>query len=170
MKKILQTSIFVLGIIIILSLYDITSIDSKYVNRSTISIDINNARNPQVKKILRTIDNYIGSIYFKLSKKKQQEFYFKDIDEYQNLPDEIIIQESTFSDLTISNNKNFNNLKNWKRSHGNHSSNKFSNLDQINVENVKNLEVAWIYEFDKNGDIPGNAIYFDKKNLSFINR
>lgn len=163
MKKILQTSIFVLGIIIILSLYDITSIDSKYVNRSTISIDINNARNPQIKKILRTIDNYIGSIYFKLSKKKQQEFYFKDIDEYQNLPDEIIIQESTFSDLTISNNKNFNNLKNWKRSHGNHSSNKFSNLDQINVENVKNLEVAWIYEFDKNGDIPGNAIYFDKK-------
>ena len=83
----------------------------KYVNRSTISIDINNARNPQVKKILRTIDNYIGSIYFKLSKKKQQEFYFKDIDEYQNLPDEIIIQESTFSDLTISNNKNFNNNK-----------------------------------------------------------
>jgi glucose dehydrogenase len=65
--------------------------------------------------------------------------------------------------LYISNNKNFNIKKNWKRSHGNHSSNKFSNLDQINVENVKNLEVSWIYEFDKNGDIPGNAIYFDKK-------
>ena len=69
--------------------------------------------------------------------------------EYHNSPDEIIVKEAAFNNLTISNNKNFNNSNDWKRSHGNHSSNKFSNLNQINTENVKNLEVAWIYDFEK---------------------
>jgi len=163
MKKILKMLIFFLAVVTIFSFYDMTSIDSKYINRSTVNIDINNARNPQVKKIIRTLDNYIGSIYFKLSKKKQEEFYNQNFVEYQNLPDEIIIKEAAFNNLTISNNKNFNNLSNWKRSHGNHFSNKFSNLNQINIKTVKDLEVAWIYDFDKNGDIPGNPIYFNKK-------
>ena len=163
MKKILKTVTFFIVLIIALSLYDITSIDYKYINRSTLNVDINNARNPQVKKIVRTIDNYIGSIYFKLSKKKQEEFYNQNFAEYQNSPDEIIVKEATFDNLTVSNNKNFNNLKDWKRSHGNHSSNKFSDLNKVNIENVKDLEVAWIYDFDKKGDIPGNPIYFNKR-------
>ena len=80
MNKILKTLTFFIVLIIALTLYDVTSIDDKYINRSTLNVDINNARNPQVKKILRTLDNYIGSIYFKLSKKKQEEFYNQDFD------------------------------------------------------------------------------------------
>ena len=38
-----------------------------------------------------------------------------------------------------------------------------TSLNQINVENVKDLEVAWIYDFEQNGDIPGNPIYFNKR-------
>ena len=74
MKKIFKILSFLILTVIILSLYDITSIDNKYINRSTLDIDINNARNPQVKKLVRTLDNYIGSIYFKLSKKKVNKY------------------------------------------------------------------------------------------------
>ena len=161
MKFIYKIIFFFLALVTVFSLYEIISIDGKYINRSTINLDINNVRNPQVKKLVRTLDNYIGSFYFNLSKKKQAEFYNKNLVEYKDLPNEITIS-ATLDDLTISNNKNFNNSKDWKRSHGNHSSNKFSNLKKINTENVKDLEVAWIHTFEKKGDIPGNPIYFDK--------
>jgi quinoprotein glucose dehydrogenase len=146
--------------IIFFILYEITSIDNKYINRPIINIDIDNIRNPPLKKIARKIDLYLGSFYFNLSKKKQDEFFMQDLKKYKSLPDEMIISPS-FDNLTISNNKNYNNSINWKRSHGNHSSNKFSNLKKINIENVKDLKLAWIHEFDKNGDIPGNPIYFN---------
>ena len=162
MKKILRIFISLLILLSIFTLYEIISIDNKYVNRSIINVDINNIRNPQIKKLVRKADNYIGSFYFKFSKKKQAEFYNQDIQLYRDSPNEIIIPAMLENLTTLSNNKNFNNSKNWKRSHGNHASNKFSNLDQINTENVKNLKLAWVHEFDKNGDIPGNAIYFDK--------
>lgn len=146
--------------IIFFILYEITSFDNKYINRSIINIDINNVRNPPLKKIVRKLDLYLGSLYFNLSKKKQNEFFSLELDEYNNLPDEVIISPST-DNLTISNNKNYNNSSNWKRSHGNHASNKFSNLKKINTENIKDLKLAWTHDFDKNGDIPGNPIYFN---------
>ena len=162
MKKILRVLFSFLILLSIFTLYEITSIDNKYVNRSIINVDINNVRNPQIKKLVRKIDNYIGFYYFRFSKKRQEEFYNQDAQLHKDSPNEIIIPAILENLTTLSNNKNFNNSKNWKRSHGNHASNKFSNLKQINTENVKNLELAWVHEFDKNGDIPGNAIYFDK--------
>ena len=161
--KILFKSIYaIIFILFIIILYEVTSIDSKYINRSTIEIDINNIRNPVVKRIVRKIDLYAGAIYFNLSKKKQLEFYDNNLDEYSNLPDEVIIPAVDVN-LTASNKKNFNNDENWSRSHGNHSSNKFSNLKLINKDNIKNLDVAWTYSFENKGDIPGNPIYYDGK-------
>ena len=161
MKKIFKLSNLFLILIALFILYEFISIDNKYINRSVIDININNVRNPPLKKISRKIDLYIGSIYFNLSKKKQNEFFNQDIKKYKSLPNEIIIPPSS-KNLTVSNKKSSNNLINWKRSHGNHSSNKFSNLKKINTQNVHNLEVAWTHEFEKNGDIPGNPIYFDE--------
>ena len=161
MNKIFKFFVFFLVILLITILYEITSIDSKYVNRSTVDLDINNIRNPQIKKLVRKIDLYIGSFYFSLSEKKQEEFFNQDLNRYKSLPDEVIVP-AVSDNFTISNNKNFNNSINWKRSHGNHSSNKFSNLKKIDIDNVKDLEVAWVHEFKKKGDIPGNPIYFDK--------
>ena len=162
MNKFLK--IFTIFFILLFSVifYEVSSIDRTYVNRPTIIIDINNVRNPQIKKLVRKLDNYIGSFYFRFSKKKQEEFYNQNLNQYKSLPDEVIVRAALENLTTPSNNKNFNNSKSWKRSHGNHSSNKFSNLKQINTQNVKDLEVAWIHEFDKNGDIPGNPIYFNK--------
>ena len=90
------------------------------------------------------------------------EFFDKNLEEYSNLPDEVIIPAVDVN-LTASNKKNFNNDENWTRSHGNHSSNKFSNLKLINKDNIKNLDVAWTYSFENKGDIPGNPIYYDGK-------
>ncbi len=161
MKKYLKFFIILLILLSSIIFYEVISVDNRYINRSTINIDVNNIRNPQIKKFVRKIDLYVGSIYFNLSKKKQDEFYSQDLERYKSLPEEEVILPAS-DNLTISNNKNYNNLTNWKRSHGNHSSNKFSNLKKINTENVKDLDVAWVHEFDKKGDIPGNLIYFDK--------
>ena len=150
---------FVLLLIFII-IYDLTSIDFKYVNRNAITIDVNNIRNPQIKKIVRKADLVLGELYFNFSKKKQDEFYSQDIEKYNSLPDEIIVPGS-IENLTISNGKSKNNSVDWKRSHGNHSSNKFSNLKKINTENVNKLEVAWTHTFDSKNVVPGNPIYFN---------
>ncbi len=162
MKKILKIILYFFICILIFTGYEVTNIDNKYLNKKTINIDINNIRNPQVKKLVRSLDNFFGNLYFKISKKKQDEFFTIDIEKYENLPNEILVP-SKLENLTLTNNESKNNLYDWKRSHGNHSSNKFSDLNQINVNNVKDLEVAWSYTFEKKGDIPGNPIFFDGK-------
>ena len=61
-------------LLIFIVIYDLTSINFKYVNKNPITIDINNVRNPQIKKIVRKVDLVIGELYFNFSKKKQDEF------------------------------------------------------------------------------------------------
>ncbi len=162
MKKFFKIFCYLILVIIIFTIYEVTSIDSKYINRSTLDIDINNIRNPQIKKLVRLIDNFSGNLYFQLSKKKQDEFYNTNEEKYNSLPGEIYIP-AKLNDLTLTNGKSKNNLDNWKRSHGNHSSNKFSNLKLINTSNVHNLDVAWTHSFEVAGDIPGNPIYLNGK-------
>ena len=153
--------IFYLFLLITLfTTYELIDIDTKYVNKPSITINVNNVRNPQIKKLVRFIDNTFSIIYFKISKKKQNEFFDNNLKEYEKLNDEIIIKGEK-DNLTYTNNKNFNNNKNWLRSHGNHSSNKFSNLSQINLDNVNNLRLNWEFKFSKVGAIPTNPIFFN---------
>ncbi len=160
MKLFFKIVVYLFLFLILIILYDLTSVDFKYVNRNPITIDVNNVRNPQIKKIVRKADLVLGELYFSFSKKKQDEFYSQDIEKYNSLPDEVIVSAS-LDNLTVSNGKSKNNSADWKRSHGNHSSNKFSNLKKINTENVHKLEVAWTYTFDSKNDVPGNPIYFN---------
>ena len=159
-KKLIKYFKYLFYLIIIFILYELVSYDPSYINKNAFSFDANNVRNPQVKKIVRSIDNLFGKVYFNFSEKKQNEFFENQINTYNSLPKEKEIFPD-HSNLTSSNNMNFNNEKDWKRSHGNHSSNKFSNLKQINKKNVSSLEVAWTYTFDEKGDIPGNPIYYE---------
>ncbi len=158
-KKSLKILSYLLILIIIFTAYELTTIDTKYINKPKFTIDINNVRNPQIKKMVRKIDDIFGRLYFSLSKSKQKEFYEVDLEYYKSLPNEIIIAPK-LKNLTKSNNKSMNNEKYWMRSHGNHGSNKFSNLINISKENVNLLDVAWIHEFDKKKDIPGNPIFY----------
>ncbi len=159
-KKIIKYFFYFLILLVVFILFELTSLDNTYVNKSSFSIDVNNVRNPQIKKIVRKLDNFFGQVYFSLSSSKQKEFFENDFNNYDKLPDEILVA-AKLDNLTISNGKNNNNNENWKRSHGNHSSNKFSNLTQINKKNVNSLEVAWTHTFEKKKDIAGNPIYFD---------
>tara|TARA_B100001093_G_C25916112_1_gene630749 strand:+ start:132 stop:452 length:321 start_codon:yes stop_codon:yes gene_type:complete len=104
MKKVLKSIYALIFILFIIILYEVTSIDSKYINRSTIELNINNIRNPVIKRFVRKVDLYIGAVYFNLSKKKQLEFYDKNLEEYSILPDEIIIP-AVNENLTVSNKK-----------------------------------------------------------------
>ena len=52
-KKIVKYLIIFTFSITFLIFYEITNISSKNINREFINIDINNARNPQIKKALR---------------------------------------------------------------------------------------------------------------------
>jgi glucose dehydrogenase len=161
-NRIIQVIKLLFLLLVIFIIFEITNIDNKYINKPPITIDLNNIRNPQVKKILRFLDNYLGHYYFKFSKEKQKEFNNIDIELYKNLPDRIKINNNE-EKFTLSINKNYNNLDNWPRSHGNHSSNKFSELKKINLSNIKNLDLAWTYTFNKKKPVPGNAIYYNNR-------
>ena len=80
MHKFLKISIKILSVflmfVFIVSIVDMTSISTKYINRAIITIDVNNIRNPQIKKIVRKLDLFLGDIYFKLSKKKTKRILF----------------------------------------------------------------------------------------------
>ncbi len=161
-KTILKIFLYFIGLILIFILFELFSFDKYYINKSSITFNVDNVRNPQVKKIVRTVDNLGGELYLNLSKKKKDEFYEIDLEKYNNLPNVVEIKVDD-KNLTLSNNKNENNSKNWPRSHGNHSSNKFSLLDQINSNNINSLDLAWTYKFSKKGVVPGNAIFFEGK-------
>ena len=77
MRKILKALKYLLILLIFFSIYEFTSIDNKYINRPTVDIDINNIRNPPLKKFVRKLDLYFGSFYFNISKKKRMNFSIK---------------------------------------------------------------------------------------------
>lgn len=161
-KKILNIIKYFLYFIIAFLIFELTSIDTKYINKPNFTFDVGNVRNPQAKKIVRFIDNIGGEIYFNISKNKKKEFNDLNIEKYKNLPEEILIK-SDRDNLTLTNNNDKNNHKDWKRSHGNHSSNKFSTLSQINSSNVNLLDIVWTHQFEKKGVVPGNAIFYNDK-------
>ena len=124
-KLIYKIPIYLIFLIFVFTLFELISFDNKYINKKSITIDVNNIRNPQIKKFVRTIDNVGGDIYFNLSKKKKKEFYEIDKKKYESLPKEILVKAQK-ENLTLSNKKNRENSNNWERSHGNQTSNKFS--------------------------------------------
>ena len=47
------------------------SINSKTINRDLISLEINNIRNPQIKKMMRVVDDFYAQFLYNLSKKNK---------------------------------------------------------------------------------------------------
>ena len=161
-NKFISIIVIFLSIVLFFLLIDMTSISTKYVNKSNITFELNNIRNPQLKKLARFLDNVYSKLYFFLSNEQKKNFSI-DMKNYQELPDEIIVK-AIQENLTPSNFSDENNFQNWHRSHGNHSSNRFSNLKDINLNNIDKLDLAWKYQFDEiNGDIQANPIYADNK-------
>jgi len=161
-KKILRLLFLLLFIFIVLVFVEMTSISSKYLNKSLVSFDLNNIRNPQIKKIVRKFDNIYSVILLSLS--TEQKEHLNQIDKkYKNLPKEKIIYAKK-NNFTLSQISTKSNEIDWHRSHGNHFSNRFSLLDKINTKNINKLGLAWKYEFEKIGnDIQANPIIAEGK-------
>ena len=157
-KAILIFSIFS----IIFIFYELTVISNKTINRGLISIDINNIRNPQIKKIMRYIDNLYASTLISYS--KSTNLYFNNDDDRDSLPETKVIKRKikNFSE-NIFPKKNIS--SDWTRNYGNSASNRFSDLKKINKNNLDQLEVAWKYKIDgkKNYDIQSNVIVAEDK-------
>ena len=158
LKSILKVSLYIFLLLLLFMIFEMVSIQSKYINKTLISFEINNIRNPPMKRIARKIDIFYGKILLFASNNQKKHFEI-DKQYHDNLPNEKIIN-SIYDNFTKSNGKNKNNLNEWHRSHGNHSSNRFSDLKQINVSNINKLSLAWKFQFDKiEGDIQANPIY-----------
>ncbi len=160
-KKKIKTPILIFILIISFILYETISISSKTINRDLVSIEINNIRNPQVKKLMRYLDSHYASFLLLISKEAKS--YYINKDEREKLPEIKIINKTNKFSENLYPLKN--NGKNWHRNHGNHASNRFSNLININKKNVNNLTVAWKYQISDKGisDIQSNAIIAENK-------
>ena len=62
-KKLIKALISLILVILIYVLYEMITISTKTVNRDSISFNLNNIRNPQVKKFMRNLDNYLVLAY-----------------------------------------------------------------------------------------------------------
>ncbi len=160
-KKILNILLVTLSVFFLVIIYEVTNISNKTVNRKIIDIDINNARNPQVKKILRFFDNVYTLILLKFD--NNSKLYFSNKDGRDNTPDEKII----FKTLKFSDNlyPKENNGKSWLRNYGNSASNRFSSLKLINKNNIQNLALNWKYEIKGEvfNDVQSNVIVAEGK-------
>tara|TARA_A100001015_G_scaffold318573_1_gene438851 strand:- start:277 stop:2004 length:1728 start_codon:yes stop_codon:yes gene_type:complete len=160
-KKIFKYLSILISLIILLLIYEITTVSFKTINRGVITLDINNARNPQIKKILRSIDNTYAAFLLRFDKKAK--LYFSNEDNRQTLPDKKIINKTQ----KFSNNlyPTQNNGVSWHRNYGNSASNRFSSLKLINKENLKDLGLAWDYKIKGKlfNDIQSNVIVAERK-------
>ena len=159
-----KTFKFFLILFIIFSLfavYEVTNISFKIINRSPISIDINNIRNPQVKKVMRYFDNSYADFLLKFDNKSKSHLINND-DRNKQSEEKIINKTLNFSENLF---PKKNNGKNWHRNYGNSASNRFSNLKLINKNNLDKLHVAWKYNIkaDIFNDIQSNAIVAENK-------
>ena len=114
-NKIISSILIIISIILFFLVIDMTSISTKYINKATITFEINNIRNPQLKKLARFLDNVYSRFYFNLSTEQKINFSVN-MKNYQELPDEIIVK-GVEKNFTLSNFSEENNFQNWHRSH-----------------------------------------------------
>ncbi len=162
MKKIIKLISILFLLIFSFAITEMVSISTKYVNKSTLTFDVNNIRNPQIKKLVRNIDNLYAYALLKFSKNHKNHLNQED-SKFDTLPLYKTIQAKN-DNFTLANFNEKNNENDWKRSHGNHSSNRFSNLSIVNLSNIKNLDLAWKYEFKEiKRDIQANPVIANGK-------
>ena len=147
MKKIIKISfsitslIFVIFFLIIL--YDLSSYDSSYVNRSSFTISENNLNSKRIKKIFKKVEKIYYILGYKLFDTQKEFWKIEDPKKRESLPKTIIIPAKVDNFLPGTKIKDIEkNYSNWMRSHGGYSSMRFSNLNEINKSNVDNLKVA----------------------------
>ncbi len=160
-QKIFKYLTFIFLILITFLVIEMTNISFKIVNREIVSFDINNVRNPQIKKFTRYINDVYASLIISYSTKSKK--YYSNNDERENLPDEIVIEKTNKFSKNLY--PTSNNGADWKRNYGNSASNRFSKLKLINKDNLDKLVVAWKYKIDGDAknDIQSNVLVAEEQ-------
>ena len=91
-KRILKAFSIIFICIISYIFFEMTSISTKIVNRDVLSFNLNNIRNPQVKKIMRFLDNHYASLLLLISKDAKS--YYSNDDERDKLPEFKVIKKN----------------------------------------------------------------------------
>ena len=149
MRIIRSIIILLLTVIILLTLsvlFDLSNYDSSYVNRNSLTFNINNLNSKTNKKLFRYYNNLYHAVSYKIFKKHREYWKPEETAMRTNLAEIKIISEKKGNFLPGKKieevEKNF---SNWPRSHGGFSSMRFSSLDLINRNNIGKLKLAWIY-------------------------
>ncbi len=160
-KKILKYLSIIFLIYGIFIIYELTSFSTKIINRDYITFDLNNVRNPHVKKVTRYLNDVYSSFLISFSRKSSD--YYSNEDNRNNLKDEIIIKKTNKYSRNLYPTEN--NGKNWKRNYGSSASNRFSKLRIIKKDNLDKLDIAWKYIIKDKviNDIQSNVIIAEKK-------
>ena len=150
MKPIKYFCISIITVIIsffLIILYDLSSYDSSYVNRNTVTFSENNLNSKKIKKIFKKIEKIYYVLGYKIFDSHKDFWKIENPNERENLPEIIIIPAKNKNFLKGTEVKDIEkNYSDWMRSHGGYSSMRFSNLKKINKSNVDQLEVAWVYK------------------------
>ena len=144
-------------------IYDLAKYDPSYINRNSITFNINNLNSKKIIKIFNYFNNFYNSFSINYSKKHKDYWNIESSALRENLPKKKTIyrKKNGFVDgrKIEEIEKNY---SNWTRSHGGYSSSRFSSLELINKNNIKNLKVAWIYNSkDGKKGIQANPIVYD---------
>ncbi len=167
LKKILYFICSIFFLLILLITFDLTNFDSKFVNRSTIHIDVKNLNSKHTKQLFTKFRFYYLKTYKVLNNNSYEKRWgVENAEERSLLKKEIIIPalKNNFS-KPLYNISDYNISNNWFRSHGNNFSTRFSSLNLINKSNVKNVKLAWIYKPEKKLDyvpnVQANPIFYN---------
>ena len=161
--KLLIIFFILLLIAIFAVIYDLAKYDSSYINRNSVTFNINNLNSKKTIKLFNYFNNIYDEFTINFSKKHKDYWIIESKLLRTNLPEKNIIygkKNEFINGWKIEEIEK--NYSNWLRSHGGHSSSRFSSLDLINKNNIKNLELAWIYNSkDGKKGIQANPIVYN---------
>ena len=158
--------IFFSALVLLLTLtvlFDLASYDSSYLNRKSITFNINNLNSKKIKKFFIYYDNFYHKISFRIFKKHKEYWKSENVLERAKLPKTKIIHKKKDNFLPGKRIEEIEkNFSDWPRSHGGFSSMRFSSLDLINKNNIKKLKLAWTYKSnDGNKGIQANPVVYE---------
>ena len=166
MRIIRSIIILLLTVIILLTLsvlFDLSNYDSSYVNRNSLTFNINNLNSKKTKKFFRYYENLYNEIAFKISKDHKDYWEIEDPSLRANLPKRKVISKKKENFLPGKKIEEIEkNFSNWPRSHGGFSSMRFSRLNFIKKNNIGKLKLAWTFNSkDGKKGIQANPVVYD---------
>ena len=162
-KLIIIFFLLLLIFLIFFVVYDLSKYDSSYINKNSLTFNINNLNSQKTVKLYNFYNSWYNRLAFRISTKHKKFWEIESKTLRENLPKRktILKKKDNFipGKKIEEMEKNF---SNWIRSHGGFSSARFSSLDLINKNNVKQLKLAWIYNSkDGKKGIQANPIVYD---------